>query len=638
MPAKPTAILVALWLGFSFQARAVNPALPVIPTNVFNVTDYGALGNGSKDNTTNIQNAITAASSAGGGIVEIPAGTFLCGPLTLPSSIDLQVDSNALLQMLPYGAWPGASNQFIYTKNTHDIAISGGGTIDGQGLAWWEAYTNNNSLSRPLLAQLYSCDRLFIHDVTLQNPPYHHCGIRDNGGNITISNLTERAPSTSPNTDGIDFVGTNCLIENCNISVGDDNIALGSTGPLNGLVISNCAFGTGHGVSIGSTVSDGITNLTVVNCTFNGTVNGIRVKSSQDASAICTNLSYLNLAMTNVGLPIAIWTYYNITETPTSVTPSEVLGTAPDPVNSTTPRWGGILISNLNITAGAGSQIGGIVWGPTEWPISNLTLIHVTNNAPTSFEMYNVYDVQIIDSQFNISSGNTFTLCNAGLTVSNTVVNQTPQSIGGAASANSLSLFNANVSMASTNLFAANPVSISGSQLTDTSSLTLSNSTSQKFYLGANAATIAVTGNLTLNSTINIANSAGFAPTNYTLYTYTGSLSGAPALGATPSGFEGYAYQLNTNTPGRVALVVAPPASPGFSMAGFGANQQTIVLKGTNGVARGNYLVLATTNISLPSAQWPVIATNQFDSSGNFAFTNPISTNSPGLFFRLEIP
>ena len=60
------------------------------------------------------------------------------------------------------------------------------------------------------------------------------------------------APSTSPNTDGLNFVGTNSIIENCHINDGDDNIAMSSTGPINDLLITNCAFGTGSGVSIGS--------------------------------------------------------------------------------------------------------------------------------------------------------------------------------------------------------------------------------------------------------------------------------------------------------------------------------------------------------------------------------------------------
>jgi polygalacturonase len=631
-------ILVGLaWAG---PVHAGNPTLPTIPTNVFNVTNYGALGNGAKDNTTNIQNAINAASVAGGGIVEVPAGTFLSGALVLASSIDLQVDTGGLLQMLPMGAFPAASNQFIYCKNVHDVAISGGGVIDGQGLAWWSASSNNSSLSRPLLLQLYSVNRLFIHDITLQNPPYHHCGIRDNGGNVTISNLTESAPGTSPNTDGIDFVATNALIENCHINVGDDNIALGSTGPLVGLVISNCAFGTGHGVSIGSTITSGITNLTVINCSFNGTVNGIRMKCAQDASAPITNLNYLNLAMTNVGLPIVIWTYYNINETPTSISTTEVLNTAPAPVNASTPKWGGILISNLNIVSGPNSEISGLIWGPTEWPITNVTLACVTNANPQPFELYNVYGVNIIDSQFDNTFGTSFTVCNAGVTISNTLprTGNGVQSMAGATSTNSLAFYNANMIVNSSNLFAASPVTISDGTLDNNGSLVLPPGTVQNFILGTNNATIAVSGELNLNGTLNITSGAGFTATNYTLFTYTAGLNGSPSLGTTPTAFEGYTYSINTNTYGAVILQVAPPSPPVFASATYVPATGSLVMTGTGGVTNGAYHVLASTNVAQPISQWTPIASGTFDSSGNFSITNPVQTNQPSRFFVLRIP
>src|SRR5262249_37884946 len=119
---------------------------------------------------------------------------------------------------------------FISCTNVHDLEISGWGKIDGQGAAWWIYNATNNTIVRPLMLQLYSVNRLFIHDITYQNPPYHHCGIRQFGGNITISNLTVNTPANTPNTDGLNFVGTNCIIENCHITDGDDNIAMGSTG------------------------------------------------------------------------------------------------------------------------------------------------------------------------------------------------------------------------------------------------------------------------------------------------------------------------------------------------------------------------------------------------------------------------
>jgi len=617
------------------------PLLPVIPANNFLVTSYGAVGDGKTVNTAAISNTISAAVAAGGGTVEFPAATntYLSGPITLYGSIKLQVDAGAELQMLPHGTFPAITTNsdnnvytFIFCQNVHDLEICGGGTIDGQGAAWWAA----NVSSPPMLLDLLSCDRLFIHDITFQNSPYHHCGIRDKSGNITISNLTVSAPSTSPNTDGLDFVGTNGLIENCHISVGDDNIALGSTGPLIGLVITNCAFGSGHGVSIGSTVTDGITNLTVVNCSFNGTVNGIRMKCDSDASSPVTNLNYLNLSMTNVELPIVIYTYYNVTETPDNITTAEVLAQL-EPVNSTTPKWSGITISNLNIISGSSSKIGGIIWGPVEWPISNLSLVCITNNAPGAFDLYNVYGVQIINSQFNFSSGDTFTLCNAGVTISNTVSGGPVETINGAGSANSLALYNASVSMGGASPLTANPITISGGVLATTN--TFPASTTQNFFLGANSSTIAVTGNLTLDSTLNIAGAGGFTATNYTLFTYTGTAGGQPVLGATPAGFEGYTYSLFTNTAAKeVLLEVSPPSPPSFGSASFNSSNGSLILSGASGATNGAYNVLTSTNIALPLNQWTPIATNQFNSSGNFIFTNAVQTNVSQRFFLLQLP
>jgi polygalacturonase len=545
-------------LTLAGSVHAANPAMPAIPSAVFNVTNYGAIGDGVKDNTTNIQNTINAANAAGGGIVEIPAGTFLSGPITLASSINLQVDANAMLQMLPLGIYPGGTTDaqtFISCNRVHDLEISGAGKIDGQGAPWWAAHLSktNAGLFRPMMLNLRSVNRLFIHDITFQNPPNHHCGIRGDSGNVTISNLTINTPSPSPNTDGLNFVGTNSIIENCRISVGDDNIAMGSTGPINDLLITNCSFGAGHGVSIGSGISVGISNLTVVNCTFNGTQNGIRIKCS-GRSAPIKNLNYLNLTMTNVNMPIVIYSYYNVTGTPHRITPEQVMaraGTAP--ITTVTPRWSDITFSNLTVSSPKG-DIGGIIWGPAEMPVSNVTFIHVTNNAPGTFDLYNVRGVKIIDSDFNFASGNLFTLCNAVVNISNTVPVNRVVTIGGAAGNNSLALCNATVSMNSTNLFAANPITLSGSVLSNASDLTLSGSTVQNFSIGTNSSTLVVTGNLTLNSNLNITSAGGFTATNYTLFTYTGSLSGQPTLGDAPADCT---CSLDTNTPGKVMLIVS---------------------------------------------------------------------------------
>src|SRR5262249_5280439 len=134
--------LVLLWLATAAAVHAVNPAMPTIPTNIFLVTDYGAIGDGAKDNATNIQNTINAAKAAGGGIIEIPAGNFLSGPITLFSRMNLRVDAGGTLRMLPLGTYPSAGTNgvtFISTTRAEDVELSGWGTIDGQGAAWWDA-------------------------------------------------------------------------------------------------------------------------------------------------------------------------------------------------------------------------------------------------------------------------------------------------------------------------------------------------------------------------------------------------------------------------------------------------------------------------------------------------------------------
>src|SRR3954469_14714651 len=128
---------------FSLQVSAVSPWVLLINTNnVITVTNspYNAVGDGFTDNTLAISNAIVQAASGGttngaaGGTVRIPAGTnaYLCGPITLLSSVNLQVDAGAILRMLPLALARGGTvspANFISGASLHDIEISGSGAI-----------------------------------------------------------------------------------------------------------------------------------------------------------------------------------------------------------------------------------------------------------------------------------------------------------------------------------------------------------------------------------------------------------------------------------------------------------------------------------------------------------------------------
>jgi polygalacturonase len=745
----------------------IIPPLPVINTNnIVNITSYGAVGDGVITNTTAIQNAINAASAGGttnglsGGTVEIPAGTYLCGPINMTNNVDLQIDSGAMLQMLPYGSWPGTST-FINGTGLHDVEISGSGTIDGQGAAWWAAYRANNNIGRPYFINFSgTCSNILIQNVTMQNPPTFHMMLKGNNVNLTIQGITINTPGNSPNTDGMDLASIHVLIQNCSISDGDDNIEIGgSGGPAADVTVTNCTFGTGHGVSLGSITSGDVSNLTVINCSFTNTDFGIRMKSDNDRGGLVQDLKYCNLTMTNVGYPIVIYSYYNEYGTPNNITPQTARNQPSTPVNPSTPIWRNIVISNLTVITPTGNNISGIIWGRPEMPVSNLTLCKVTIAAPTkTFDIYNAQGIQIIDSPLTApnTTANTLTLYNAQVTVTNTTPGANLVTLGGLSVPpvnNVLAFYNTMAAITDTGMLGSSPITLGGSSLAfnqnsvtfannlnivsastlamtsgnnsfggsflgsdplalnlpagssltlqgDSSgfsgALTLTNGTLLvdnttgsgtgsgavtvlgaatlggsgviggpltvngtlapgnspgtltvnndlvvndgavlQYQLGTSSDLTVVSGNLTLGGTLNITSAGGFGMANYTLFTYTGSLSGNSTLGATP---PGYSYFLNTNTAGQVILVAYSPAPtpPGF--AAISSSGGSVMLSGSGGSTNGPYYVLTSTNLALPRNQWTLSTVGQFDSNGNFVFTNAAGANTPQRFYLLQLP
>src|SRR6516162_5431223 len=122
--------------------------LPSIRSATYNITSYGA-STGSANNATAIQNAINAAYAAGGGTVQVPSGTFLSGPFHLTNNINLNLASGSTLKMLAKASWPSATTPLITSSHATNLEVTGSGTIDGQGAAWWAAFATNSSISRP---------------------------------------------------------------------------------------------------------------------------------------------------------------------------------------------------------------------------------------------------------------------------------------------------------------------------------------------------------------------------------------------------------------------------------------------------------------------------------------------------------
>jgi polygalacturonase len=606
------AVLCLTLVTFAGLARAGTPALPSIPAYATNVTQapYNAQGDGTNDNTTAIQTAINDVNARGGGTVQIPGpGVYLSGPLTLKNKINLQIDAGATLRMKPYANWSG-STPLLTFSGLSNVELSGSGGVDGQGAGWWPTSAGSGLY----MIYFYNCNTVLVQNVTVSNAPKQQIVFKGKCGNITVQGVTIRAPSSSAafpshNTDGIDLLGTNCVVRNCDISTGDDNIAIGSSGGVSAdILVTNCAFGDGHGMTIGSHTESGVSNLTVINCTFNGTDNGIRMKSDNDRGGVAQNLSYFNLSMTNIAdFPILIYSYYNTDGSPNGITAAAAAATNAAPVTSTTPIWRNILISNITATVASGGEAG-MIWGRTELPVTNVTLSRVSITAPLNFNLYNAYGAQFVDSRITLpGSLKTFSLYNAQLAITNSAPATNVFSMDGLGSPNSLALYNARAAMSDNTLLSANPITLSASTLSNSTGASLSAASVVNFLLGSNNAAVAVSGNLTLNSTLNITNGSGFGPGTYTLFTYSGSLSGTPLLGAQP---PGYNCSLNTNTAKQISLVVgSPPAI---------TNQPTglVVLAGSN----ATFAVGASGSAPL-SYQWWLNLTNSGAGGTNASLT-----------------
>jgi polygalacturonase len=413
-----SALLFAIFcFAFDGSAHAQNPPLPVIPTNTFLVTRFGAVGDGKTMNTAAIQKTIDAASAAGGGVVLVPEGKFLTGPFTLASQINLQLAKGATILITDdMKNYPIANDRYqdcISVVGAHDIEISGEGAIDGQGKLWWEAFRADKSMThRPYMIKFNKCTRVYVHGVTLMNSPMFHL-VPQNCTDVTIQGITIQSPANAPNTDGIDPSGWNYLITNCTIDDGDDNIAVkpGSNSRSPGdknYTITNCTFRHGHGMSIGSGTENGIEDLRVSNCTFDSTDSGIRIKTSRDRGGLLQNLTYENLTMTAVKNPIYIIDWY-----PERDAPKDPSTEKAQPIDDTTPINKNIVIRNVTATA---CPTAGTIRGLPEAPISNVTLSNVTISAKAPMKIYHAQAIKFTASKIVVESGKPLTLFNADVT------------------------------------------------------------------------------------------------------------------------------------------------------------------------------------------------------------------------------
>ncbi|KAG9449916.1 hypothetical protein H6P81_009881 [Aristolochia fimbriata] len=294
-------------------------------SQIFDVLSFGAKGDGVADDTQAFQAAWKAACKVARATIEIPAEfKFLIKPLTLqgPCMPHLVLQIDGLVVAPPnLSAWPKSSLfQWINFKWLHNFTIKGTGTVDGQGSAWWRLSQDPNlqkkykyiSAVKPTALRFYGSYNVTVEDVTIINSPQCHLKF-DSSAGIKISNITISSPENSPNTDGIHIQNTRDIeIHHSNIGCGDDCVSI-QTGCSN-VHVHDINCGPGHGISLGSLGKDNsvacVSNVTVENVSVQNALAGVRIKTWQGGRGSVRDVTFSNIQVSDVKIPIMIDQYY----------------------------------------------------------------------------------------------------------------------------------------------------------------------------------------------------------------------------------------------------------------------------------------------------------------------------------------
>jgi polygalacturonase len=394
----------------------------------FNVRELGATGDGKTFDTAAIQKAFDACKTSGG-TVEFPAGIYLSQPLKIYSKTTVQLDAGATLQagtnqmdfMKVPGDWLKAKSgsdfiPFISGKDLTDVVFTGVGTIDGGGAVWWaeaekaRQIKSGYTLPRPNMIVIERSRNLRMENITLQNSPKFHF-VPTDCDDVVITNVTILAPERAANTDAIDPSGHRYLITHCKIDVGDDNIAI-KAGKKNAdgtfqsedFTITDCTFLHGHGMSIGSETAGGVRNITMRNCTFENTENGIRIKSDTRRGGIVENIFCDNITMKNVNPAITLTCVYQGTSAGDKKTDGAQTNSAS---GGNIPVFRHIRVKNLTATC---PKAAGLILGLPESCIEDVILENVKITAAKPFSITHAKRVKLENVSVTVPKGEPFKL------------------------------------------------------------------------------------------------------------------------------------------------------------------------------------------------------------------------------------
>lgn len=313
-----------------------------------NVRDFGALGDGMRDDTGSIQAAIYSCPKDGR--VLLPRGVYKVTSLFMKSDVRFEIEEGAVLSavtdrekfpVLPgliesydenseynLGTWEGNPLDMfaaiITCINVSNVTIYGKGVIDGcaDHENWWKNPKLKRIAWRPRQIFMSHCENMTVQGIRVMNSPSWNLHPYFSK-NLKFIDLEILNPKDSPNTDGLDPESCeNVEIIGVYFSLGDDCIAIKSGKiymgskykvPSRNLMIRQCCMRDGHGsITIGSEMAAGVMNLTVKDCLFLNTDRGLRIKTrrGRGKDAIIDDVVFENIHMDHVMTPFVINSFY----------------------------------------------------------------------------------------------------------------------------------------------------------------------------------------------------------------------------------------------------------------------------------------------------------------------------------------
>ncbi|WP_197526750.1 glycoside hydrolase family 28 protein [Botrimarina colliarenosi] len=314
----------------------------------YSIVDHGVLPESEAVQTGAIQSVIDRASADGGGRVVIPAGVFRSGALWLKAGVELHLAEGAvLLGSADIADYPTCQTRIegkvqpwrpalINAVELTNVQVTGSGVLDGGGKPYWTAFwkrraenrkCTNLEVERPRLMYFEGCQDVAVSGVRLKDSGFwnlhvYRCvGVVIEGVSITAPHgdppkitgdsqpWDEVSIDRAPSSDGIDVDSCqDVVIRRCMISVGDDCIALkGTKGPhalddvssppVEGILVEDCDFQSGHGVLTCGSEATIVRNVVVRRCRVGAAIPVVRLKLRPDTPQTYENLLFEDLTL-----------------------------------------------------------------------------------------------------------------------------------------------------------------------------------------------------------------------------------------------------------------------------------------------------------------------------------------------------